>query len=274
MQKYRLYKNSVNNPANNINIPYNKSHMWLISLAKQAFRSRSSLSDIVLDSLSVAIQSIISIYFGIFFLSKTGFDATQLLLYYVFTLAIINPIQRKAPLRQMEQMVLHGTVSSHLLRPYQFMAFFLSKSILQSIFVNIAVFITVCSMIFFLIGFPSLELVHLVRLLIIFPVTLVFMGITLALILYLAFYFEKITAYYRIYFMMGYFFSGGFIPINALVHWGQYLPQFYLYGAPAHFLATGQFINPLLGISYLLAFSIILFFVHKTCIRRLEVNGG
>ena len=260
---------------NTVQLPF--VNMWLGALLSRSFLAKAQLSDLVFDGLAVATQALVALFFGTYFLSKISYSPVQLFFYYTLTLVLINPLQRRSPIKEFEKWILDGSISQHLLKPYNFILFICTRSFAQNILAVFATFLVL--FVFFAFAFPGslgglLAPLFIVRLLITGVLTSVLMYLSIAIFLYLAFFLESVNAYFRIYFMIGFFVTGGFIPTQVFGKIVEYLPQYYVYGAPGAFVATGSIAHPWLWLVYIAFFVVLNFVLYHVCIKRLEVNGG
>jgi ABC-type uncharacterized transport system permease subunit len=240
--------------------------MWLFALYQKTFLARAQFTDLFFSTFAITIQSIVALFFGIYL------NVPQVFWYYLFTMGILSAINRSLPFREFEEWVSEGKVSQYLIRPVNFFLYVCVRNL-----ASITWFILLnCSLLFLVyvlvVGLPVFSIDIFLRLLIATLVSIYYIYITTCIFLSINLFVEKITALTRVYFMIGVFLTGGFFPV--LFKAAEYLPQFFMFGAPATFVTTGVILHPILWIAYLVLFTLIAVGAYYYSIKRLEVNGG
>lgn len=240
--------------------------MWLPSLFKKTFLARAQLSDLLFSTFAIAIQSVVALFFGIYL------KVPEVFWYYLFTMGILNAINRNLPFREFEDWISEGKLSQYLIRPVNFFFYVCARNLAANVWfilLNSAILIAIYILI---LGLPQVSLAIILRLILASIVSIYFIYITTSIFLSLNLFIEKIVALTRVYFMIGIFLAGGFFPV--LFKAAEYLPQFFLFGAPATYITTGVILHPILWITYLVVFTLIAIVAYTLSIKRLEVNGG
>jgi ABC-type uncharacterized transport system permease subunit len=232
------------------------------------------LHEAILQNLSILVQGIVAINVGIYFNSISNEFLLPVLLTYYIGVILINSFQRGTLLGEFETEISNGVIGNYLAKPINFIYYKLLKEFSSKFylsFFNLAI-IFVIMVLFFQMPFFSFDLI--LRAVLILPFTLINFYLILAIFLYLALIFEKVSDLYRMFGMSAFFIGGGFIPASNFPEFLGYLPHQFLFARPLEFITLGVFKNFEIGVFYIIFYIILIFLLHNFTMKKLETNGG